>query len=145
MSIKFSISTIAVAALLTLTNSAIASAEAYKTSAGQVVITGLNAKQSYPLQGTTAKNKPVKRQNASANGCGEILIRNGAKYKEIVVGTEKIDPATLTTKVHANCKPKKTAVAPKKKGAAMAPATTAAPAATTTPATTMPAASPAAK
>ena len=117
MSIKFSISTIAIAAVLTLTHAAIATAEAYKTSKGQVVVTGLTAKQKYPIKGTNAKNKPVTRKDIAANTCGEALVDGAGKYKSLVVGTEKIDPATLSTREHAKCKAKKTAAAPKKKSA----------------------------
>ena len=117
MSIKFSISTIAIAAVLTLTHAAIATAEVYKTSKGQVVVTGLTAKQKYPIKGTNAKNKPVTRKDIAANTCGEALVDGAAKYKSLVVGTETIDPATLSIREHARCKSKKTAAAPKKKSA----------------------------
>ena len=117
MSIKFSISTIAIAAVLTLTHAAIATAEAYKTSKGQVVVTGLTAKQKYPIKGTNAKNKPVTRKDIAANTCGEALVDGAAKYKSLVVGTETIDPGTLSIREHARCKSKKTATAPKKKSA----------------------------
>jgi hypothetical protein len=146
MSIRFSIPTVAITALLVLSHSAIASAEAYKTSNGQVVVNGLTAKQKYPIQGVNASSKPVKRQDVTANTCGEALVDGAAKYKSLVVGTETIDPATLTTKVHVRCSPKKTAAAaPNKKskttktskvktGATTATPSTAAPA-TATPAT----------
>ena len=117
MSIKFSISTIAITAVLTLTHAAIATAEAYKTSKGQVVVTGLTAKQKYPIKGTNAKNKPVTRKDIAANTCGEALVDGAAKYKSLVVGTETIDPGTLSIREHARCKSKKTATAPKKKSA----------------------------
>ena len=81
MSIKFSISTIAIAAVLTLTHAAIATAEVYKTSKGQVVVTGLTAKQKYPIKGTNAKNKPVTRKDIAANTCGEALVNGAGKYK----------------------------------------------------------------
>ena len=45
MNIRFSIPTVAIAALLVLSHSAIASAEVYKTSKDQVIVTGLTAKQ----------------------------------------------------------------------------------------------------
>ncbi|WP_373542816.1 hypothetical protein [Chamaesiphon sp.] len=128
MSIKFSISTVAIAALLTLTHGMAAHAEAYKTSKGQVVVTGLTAKQKYPIKGTNAKNKPVTRKDIAANGCGEALVDGAGKYKTLMVGTETIDPATLAIREHAKCKSKKTAVAPKKKS--------------TTATTTMPATTP---
>ncbi|WP_373546305.1 hypothetical protein [Chamaesiphon sp.] len=104
MSIKFSISTIAIAAVLTLTHAAIATAEVYKTSKDQVVVTGLTAKQKYPIKGTNAKNKPVTRKDVAANTCGEALVDGAGKYKSLVVGTETIDPATLSVREHAKCK-----------------------------------------
>ena len=134
MSIKFSISTVAMAVVLTLTHAAIATAEVYKTSKNQVVVTGLTAKQKYPIKGTNAKNKPVTRQDVATNGCGEALVDGAGKYKTLVVGTEKIDPATLPVKVHAKCKAKKTAVATKKKTT-----TTVTPGTSTMPATMTPA------
>jgi hypothetical protein len=118
MSIRFSIPTVAITALLVLSHSAIAGAEAYKTSNGQVVVTGLTAKQKYPIQAVNAKSKPAKRQDVTANTCGEALVDGAAKYKSLVVGTETIDPATLTTKAHPRCSAKKTASTPKKKSAA---------------------------
>lgn len=114
MSIKFSIAKFALATILTITYGSIVSAEVYKTSKDQVVVTGLTAKQKYPIKGVNAKNKPVNRKDVAANTCGEALIDGGAKYKSLVVGTETIDPATLTTKVHPNCKGKR-AAAPAKK------------------------------
>ncbi len=139
MKIEFSIPTLAITAFLVLSHSAIASAEVYKTSKDQVVVTGLTARQKYPIKAVNAKNKPAKRQDVEANTCGEALINGAAKYKSLVVGTEKIDPATLTTKEHPRCNgSKKTATAPKKKGAVKTPTGTM----TVTPATTVPAAVP---
>jgi hypothetical protein len=139
MSIRFSIPTVAIAAFLVLSHSAIASAETYKTSKDQVVVTGLTAKQKYPIQGVNARNKPVSRQAVEANTCGEALVDGGGKYKSLVVGTEKIDPATLSTKDHPKCNgSKKTATAPKKKGTVKSTTATT----TVTPSTTVPAAVP---
>jgi hypothetical protein len=139
MNIRFSIPTVAIAAFLVLSHSAIASAEVYKTSKDQVVVTGLTAKQKYPIQGVNAKNKPVSRQAVEANTCGEALVDGGGKYKSLVVGTEKIDPATLTAKEHPKCNgSKKTAAAPNKKGTVKSTTATT----TVTPSTAAPAAVP---
>ena len=139
MNIKFSIPTVAIAALLVLSHSAIASAEVYKTSKDQVVVTGLTAKQKYPIKAVNAKNKPAKRQDVTANTCGEALVDGAGKYKSLVVGTETIDPATLSTKDHPRCNgSKKTATAPKKKGTVKSPTVTT----TVTPSTAVPAAVP---
>jgi hypothetical protein len=142
MSIKFSISTVAIAAFLTLTHGAIATAEVYKTSKDQVVVTGLTAKQKYPIKAVNSKNKSVTRKDIAANGCGEALVSGAAKYKSLVVGTETIDPTTLPTKTHANCKAKKTTtskVSKKKTTTTVTTGTTTTTPATTVPATTLPA------
>ena len=139
MNIRFSIPTAAIAAFLVLSHSAIASAEVYKTSKGQVVVTGLTAKKSYPVQTVNAKNKPKTLKNKDANTCGEVTVDNAVTYKSLVVGTEKIDPATLSTKEHPRCNgSKKTATAPKKKDAMKSKAATT----TVTPATGVPGAVP---
>jgi pyruvate kinase len=117
MKIKFSIPTVAIAAFLVLSHSAIASAEVYKTSKDQVVVTGLTAKQKYPIKAVNAKNKSVSRKDAEANTCGEALIDGAGKYKSLVVGTETIDPATLSIKAHPRCNGrKKTTTVTAKKG-----------------------------
>jgi hypothetical protein len=150
MSFKFSTSLVALAALATLAYSEIAAAEVYKTGTNQVIVTGLTAKQKYPIKAVNAKNKPVKRQDVTANICGEALIDGGAKYKSLVVGTETIDPATLSTKEHARCKKAKkatTAAVPKKKttGKATATTTVITPTTTTPATTTVPAVAPVVK
>jgi hypothetical protein len=148
MSIKFPISAIAIATAFTLAYGAIASAEAYKTSTNQVVVTGLKAKQKYDVQATNAKGKVSKKTSATTNNCGEILIKGAATYKSLVVGTETIDPATLSTKVHARCNGNKTNAAAKPKskkatGAMSAPATGTPATGSMTPATGTPATTPA--
>jgi hypothetical protein len=152
MSIKFPISAIALATAFTLAYGAIASAEAYKTSTNQVVVTGLKAKQKYDVQATNAKGKVSKKTSATTNTCGEILVNGAANYKSLIVGTETIDPATLSTKAHARCNGSKNSAAtkPKSKKAAGAmsapatgtPATGSMSPATGTPATGTPATSP---
>ena len=108
MSIRFSISTVTIAAFLILANASIATAEVYKTSKGQVIVTGLTAKQNYPVKVVNAKSKSKQLKDKSANTCGEVTVDNAATYKSLVVGTETIDPATLTVKEHPRCKAKKT-------------------------------------
>jgi hypothetical protein len=126
MSFKFSIPTVAIAAFLTLAHGTIATAEVYKTGTNQVIVTGLTAKQKYPVQIVNAKNKSKKLKDKAANTCGEVTIDNATTYKSLVVGTETIDPTTLTTKTHARCNAKKSTVAKgsKKKNAATATVTT---------------------
>ncbi len=118
MSIKFSVSVLALATISTVASSSIAFAEVYKTSTNQVVVTGLTAKQKYEVKTVSAKDKAGKR-NVTANTCGEALVSNATKYKSLIVGTETIDPTTLSTKVHARCTAKKT-----KTPAVTTPATT---------------------
>ncbi len=140
MSIKFPIYAIALTTLFTLGYSAIATAEAYKSGADQVVVTGLNAKQKYDVKAVSVKGKQGKK-SAMANTCGEILINGVKNVKSITVGTEAIDIATLPTKTHNRCNGKKNAAAKpstmKSTSPAMAKPTTTTPT-TTTPTTTTP-------
>lgn len=115
MSFKFSIPTIVIAVLLTLAHSVNATAEVYKTSKGQVIVTGLTAKKSYTVQVVNAKNKAKKLKDKDANTCGEVTVDNAVTYKSLVVGTETIDPATLAIKTHPRCHSKKATAAVKKK------------------------------
>ncbi len=144
MSIKFPISAVALATVLTLSHSTIAAAEAYKPGPDKLVITGLNAKQKYEVQIVTLKGKQGKK-SAMTNTCGELVMSSGAsKIKSLVVGTENIDVSTLPTKTHARCNGKKntTAQSVKKNKAtkmmSIPDMKTSAPT-TTTPATTTPA------
>ncbi|PSB03492.1 hypothetical protein C7B64_08320 [Merismopedia glauca CCAP 1448/3] len=101
----FSISAILIAVALTVTHSAIAAAEAYKTSKGEVVVTGLTPTTRYQIRFVNAQGKPGSRQDKSVNSCGEIVIERAANYTTLVVGSETIDPAALETKTHVKCKP----------------------------------------
>jgi predicted peptidase len=111
---KFSVSVVALATILTIANSSTSTAEVYKTSKGQVIITGLTAKQNYPVQVVNAKNKSKKLKDKSANTCGEVTVDNASTYKSLIVGTETINPTALTIKVHPRCNGKKTAALKKK-------------------------------
>ncbi|MBD2165181.1 hypothetical protein H6G04_12300 [Calothrix membranacea FACHB-236] len=107
MSTKFSIATMSIAAILMLTHGAIANAaEAYKTSKGEVVVTGLTPTKRYQIRYINAQGKSGSRQDKSVNSCGEILVEKAANYKTLIVGPENIDPASLETKPHERCKPK---------------------------------------
>jgi hypothetical protein len=110
MSIKFPVSVLAIATMLTVAHSSIAAAEVYKTSTNQVVVTGLTPKQKYEIQTVSAKDKAGKRK-VTTNTCGEAVVSSATKYKSLILGTEKIDPKTLPTKVHARCSTKKTKIA----------------------------------
>lgn len=143
MSIKFPISAVALATVLTLAHSAIASAEAYKSGPDKVVVTGLNAKQKYEVQAVTLKGKQGKKSGMT-NACGELLMSGTSKLKSLVVGTENIDIASLPTKTHARCNAKKNTASKssnqKNVGTMSMPTTTTTPVQTTTsPAPTTPA------
>jgi hypothetical protein len=107
MSIKFPVSVLAIATLLTVAHSSIAAAEVYKTSTNQVVVTGLTPKQKYEVKTVSAKDKAGTRK-VTTNTCGEAVVSSATKYKSLVVGTETIDPTTLSTKAHPRCAAKKT-------------------------------------
>jgi hypothetical protein len=114
MSIKFPLTVLTIAGLLTAFNPAIASAETYKTNKNQVVITGLKAKHKYAIDVINAKGKARKRQ-LTTNTCGQLLIDNAVKYQSLAVEGKTIDPSTLKTQTHQRCKAKKinTAKSPK--------------------------------
>jgi hypothetical protein len=110
MSIKFPVSVLAIATMLTVAHSSIAAAEVYKTSTDRVVVTGLTPKQKYEVKTVSAKDKAGTRK-VTTNTCGEAVVSSATKYKSLTVGTETIDPTTLPTKVHARCSGKKTKTA----------------------------------
>ena len=110
MSIKFPVSVLAIATMLTVAHSSIAAAEVYKTSTNQVVVTGLTPKQKYEVKTVSAKDK-VGTRKVTTNTCGEAVVTSATKYKSLVVGTETIDPTTLPTKAHPRCSGKKTKTA----------------------------------
>jgi hypothetical protein len=107
MSTKFSMITASITAILVLTHGAIANAaEAYKTSKGEVVVTGLTPTKRYQIRYINAQGKSGSRQDKSVNSCGEIVIEKAANYATLIVGPENIDPSSLETKPHERCKPK---------------------------------------
>jgi hypothetical protein len=109
MSTKFSIITASIAAILVLSHSAIATAtEAYKTSKGEVVVTGLTPTKRYQIRYINAQGKSGSRQDKSVNSCGEIVVEKAANYKTLIVGPENIDPSSLETKTHVKCKRRQT-------------------------------------
>jgi hypothetical protein len=97
---------LSIAALIALSANSIALAETYKTDKNQVVVTGLDTKKKYEITTINTKGKPGKR-NQETNGCGELLIDKGVKYKSLTVAGQSIDPATLSLKKHDRCQPKK--------------------------------------
>jgi hypothetical protein len=104
MSTKFSIATMSIAAMLVLTNSAIANAfEAYKTSLNEVVVTGLPHKNRYEIKAIDDRDKLISRSGKSVNSCGHIVIQNAANLKMLFVGSMRIDPSSLETKPHERC------------------------------------------
>lgn len=120
ISAKFSISAIALSAALILTNSTTAFAQAYKTSKGAVVVTGLTPTQRYQIRTLSVENKPGSRQDKSANRCGEVVVEKADKYQTLVVGTETIDPATLPIQTYVRCAPKAPPAAMKPSGVVLA-------------------------
>ncbi|MBM4255311.1 MAG: hypothetical protein FJ147_05375 [Deltaproteobacteria bacterium] len=99
----------ALALSLAMLPSAAMAADAYKTSDGTVVVTGLQPTERYQIRILTAQNKSSSRQDKSANRCGEVVVEKAADYITLVVGTETIDPASLPLKEHVKCKPLRSA------------------------------------
>ena len=82
----------------------VALADAYKTSNGTVVVTGLQPTQRYQIRILTTQNKSTSLQDKSANRCGEVVVDKAANYiTTLVVGTETLDLASLPLKEHVKC------------------------------------------
>lgn len=105
MSLKLSIAALGLTTAVTLATAASASAEAYKTAEGTVVVTGLKPTQRYQIRILNAQNKSGTRQDKTANHCGEVVVEKAANYKTLVVGSESFEPESLAVKTHVKCKP----------------------------------------
>lgn len=116
MSCKFVIAATGIIAGLTLTMAANAATEAYKTSEGTVVVTGLTPSQRYQVRFLDVQNKSGTRQDKSANSCGEVVVEKAANYKTLVVGADSFDPQALAVKIHERCKPKPASATMQPKG-----------------------------
>ena len=103
MAHKLSNSALAIALLLSLSTRVIAAEEAYQTSNGTVVVTGLQPAQRYQIRMITPPGKPGSHQDKGANHCGEVVIEKAANYQTLVVGTITLDPATLPAKEYVKC------------------------------------------
>lgn len=107
-------------ATATLATATLATAEAYKTTDGTVVVTGLPPTQRYQIRMLDAQSKPGSRQDKGANSCGEVVIEKAAQYKTLVVGTTTIDPAALPVQTYVRCKPQTAVRQPTQKGVVLA-------------------------
>lgn len=105
MALKLSFAVLGIATAVMLTTAVSASAEAYKTADGTVVVTGLKPTQRYQIRTLSAQNKSGTRQDKTANHCGEVIVEKAATYKTLVVGSESFEPGSLAVKTHVKCKP----------------------------------------
>lgn len=76
----------------------------YKTSANQIVVTGLNPRQSYLVQTTDLQGKEG-TTNLRSNECGYVIIDNGSIYQRITLNNQTIRPDALSTRAYPNCNP----------------------------------------
>lgn len=76
----------------------------YKTSTNQIVVTGMNPRQSYLIQTTDLQGKE-ETTNVRSNECGYVLINNGSIYQRITINSQTIRPDALSTRVYPGCNP----------------------------------------
>lgn len=77
----------------------------YKTSSNEIVVTGLNPRQSYLVQTTNIQGKED-TINVSSNECGYAIISNGLVYQRITINNQTIRPDTLSTRTYPSCNPR---------------------------------------
>ena len=102
--IKPSILTIVFTVCISIASAAIASPSAFKTSRGEVIITGLVPTQRYQIRTINAQDKPSSRQDRAANRCGEVIVDKASNYKLLVVGQVSVEPANLPVREYEKCK-----------------------------------------
>lgn len=76
----------------------------YKTSANQIVVTGLNPRQSYLVQTTDLEGKEG-TTNVRTNECGYVVLNNASIYQRITINNQTIRPNALSTRGYPNCNP----------------------------------------
>lgn len=79
--------------------------EPYRTSSDQVIVTGLQPRQTYSVQ-TTETNGREGSMFVSSNACGEAVIYNAANYQRVTINNQTIRPFTLSTKGQPYCNPR---------------------------------------
>lgn len=99
------VSAIVLSAVLTFTCSTVASAEAFQTNDGKVIVTGLKPTQRYQIRTLSMEDRPGTRQDKAANRCGEVVIEAATRYKKLTVGTETVEPASLPVQEYTRCRP----------------------------------------
>ncbi|MCL1471083.1 hypothetical protein [Argonema antarcticum] len=78
--------------------------EPYKTSSNQVIVPGLQPRQTYSVQ-TTYNNGREDSMFVSSNACGEAVIYNSTNYQRVTINNQTIRPFTLSTKGQPYCNP----------------------------------------
>lgn len=76
----------------------------YKTAANQIVVPGLQPRQTYLVQTTDNQG----RENTGyvrSNDCGYAFIGNGQNYQRITINNQTIRPLALSTQGYPNCNP----------------------------------------
>ncbi len=92
---------ITVIALLTVSTANAQSISAYRTTQGQVIVTGLNPGRLSGVAANTGKGFGV--SNITSTACGEVIINKAADFKFLIVNRQKITPKSLPVKAYSAC------------------------------------------
>lgn len=76
----------------------------YKTSGNQIVVTGLNPRQTYSVQ-TTDNQGREGYTSVTSNECGYVVINNGSIYQRLTINSQTIRPEALSSRGYPNCNP----------------------------------------
>jgi hypothetical protein len=87
--------------LLTVSTANAQSVTAYKTTQGQVIVTGLKPGKLNGVAANTGKGFGV--SNITSTACGEVIINKAADFKFIIVNRQKINPKSLPVKTYTAC------------------------------------------
>lgn len=105
MKLSFASKTLFVGVLVILfspISKAAAFCSSYKTSMGEVVITGLQPGKQYEVQ-YLSNDKQKGAIISIANPCGEAVIMGGATYQELTVDSQIVIPSSLPTYNNSGC------------------------------------------
>jgi hypothetical protein len=74
---------------------------AYRTTQGQVIVTGLKPGRLNGVAANTGKGFGV--SNITSTACGELIINKAADFKFIIVNRLKLEPKSLPVKNYTVC------------------------------------------
>jgi hypothetical protein len=89
---------------VTLLTSSVANAQnlsAYKTTQGQVIVTGLKPGKLHGVVANTGRGYGV--SNITSTACGEVIIDKAASFTSILINRQRISPKSLPVKAYSKC------------------------------------------